>query len=304
MNMSPLISVIIPFKNSLDTLPRLLDSIPDDEDIEIILVENSDIPLDRNELNLGASIKLLNCPSNRYAGGARNIGLDNCHGEWVVFADADDFFSKNAFEVFKDTIARSQAELIYFKVESVFDDTLKPSNRGDMWNSLIDSYLKAEIDETDARLNYVVPWGKLIKKDLIDRHKIRFEEVLASNDTMFSTKCGYFARSFEAIPKSVYVVTTRKGSLANRRDINALKSRYQVTIRRNEFLCSHNLSDRQGSIMRFLFESIKFGPLKFFQFLGTAIKHRQNPFIGYRNWYLTFKFIKKDDKEKSKYLQF
>jgi hypothetical protein len=49
--------------------------------------------------------------------------------------------------------------------------------------------------EINLRLLFSVPWAKLIKKDLIDRHNISFEEILASNDINFSVKTGYYAQT-------------------------------------------------------------------------------------------------------------
>lgn len=300
--MNPIISVIIPQKNSLDTLGRLLGSIPDDERIEVIIVDNSENAITKAQIDSKREYHLLHSSPDRFAGGARNVGLEAARGEWLVFSDADDFFTSNAFDVFFHYVV-SDYDLVYFKVTSVYDDTLELSNRDEMWNGIIDGYMNGTIDETQAKIDYVVPWGKMVRKRLVDEKHIMFDEVVASNDVMFSTKVGFSAKTFTVSNEIVYTVTTRKGSLANRRDLRALESRYKVRMRRNIFLKEQGLSDMQVSVMSFLYDSLKFGIKPFFRFIGLAIKNRQNIFIGYRNWAKTAQFVRKDDKEKKKYLK-
>ena len=76
------ISVIIPHKDSLDCLPRLLNSIQLSETIEIIVVDNSPIPISRDDIKTDRKYKLLYSDPKRYAGGARNVGLEEATGKF------------------------------------------------------------------------------------------------------------------------------------------------------------------------------------------------------------------------------
>lgn len=297
----PTFSIIIPHRNSVDTLIRLLRSIPDDDRIETIVVDNSDSPLRKADLTKDKKFILKHSDPKRFAGGARNEGLTCATGEWLVFADADDFFTPSAFDVFFN-YASSEYDLIYFKVNSVYDDTLKPSNRNKMWCDYIDDYLSGKTDELECRLSYLVPWGKMIRRELVESNNILFDEVIAANDAMFSTRVAYSSRSFSVSTECVYTVTTRKGSLANSRNLEVLQSRYLVTIRRNLFLKEKGLAERQASIMVYLYKSLGFGIKTFSKFLFVAIKNKQNIFRGYRNWLKTLWKISTDDKEKKEYL--
>lgn len=296
------ISVIIPQRNSVDTLKRLFDSIPKANNVEIILVDNSTTPIGKTDVNTDKDFTLLYSEPSRFAGGARNVGLEHARGKWLVFADADDFFTPTAFDVFFSHI-NDDEDLIYFKSDSVYDDTLEPSDRHLMFNGYIDDYLSGRSDEMGCRLDYLVPWGKMIKRELVEKHHIRFDEVLAANDMYFSTLVGYYSEKFAVDERPVYVITTRKASLANRRDLPVIKSRYLVSLRRNEFLKKHGLSDRQGSVMVYIYQAKQFGIKELFWFFKKAIQYKQNIFLGMKNWIGTYRRLQSNAQKNKDYIK-
>lgn len=293
-------SIIIPQKNSLRTLPRLLESIPNRTDIEIIVVDNSEIPIKRSDIRTNRSFLLYHANHNRYAGGARNVGIENANGIWIIFADADDFFTPEAFSAF-DKYIDSDADLVYFKANAIYEESGEPSDRGRFITASVTKYLNGELNEMKARLSNLSPVCKMIKLNFINKYKIRFDEVIAANDTMFSTYSGYYAERFYVEDQFVYTITTSKGTLLFRRDVPAMRSRYLVTLERNKFLKEHHLSNEQGSVMRYLLFSAKCGVKTFWDFLLLSIKYRQNIFIGYLNWINTF-FYYQTQKKKNKSL--
>lgn len=296
-----LFSIVIPHYNSLDSLPRLLNSIPERDDIEVIVVDNSVNKITASDVQSSRPFTLLYSSNSRRAGGARNVGLEAAMGEWLIFADSDDFFEKDAFTIL-DEYVDSEYDLIYFGCNSVYDDTLMPSERHLMFQAIVDNYLSGKENEIKTRLYHVVPWAKMVRRSLIDKHNIRFDEVIAANDIFFSTMVAFYAKAFHADARPIYVVTTRKGSLANRWNYNILKSRYVVGLRRNKFLKQHGLSKYQVSVMVYLQKALKMNISTFVEFLKLAIEYRQNIFVGVDNWLKTKKKIDKSDKANSKYI--
>ena len=89
-------SIIIPHRDSVQYLPKLFSSIPDSDGIEIIIVDNSPEPISKDSIGVDREFQLLYSSPSRGAGGARNVGVENAHGKWLLFLDADDYFAEGA----------------------------------------------------------------------------------------------------------------------------------------------------------------------------------------------------------------
>jgi len=295
------ISLIIPHRDSIETLRRLINSLDKNDRIEIIIVDNSINPIKLKDLNTDKYIKLIYSEYEKGAGGARNKGLEIAVGKWIIFADADDFFPPNTVQLFFSLI-NSESDLIYFKMDSVYSDSLEKANRGQYYSQLVDNYLAGNIDTYKLRLCFGSPCSKMIRHSLIDKYNIKFDEVIASNDAYFSMLVGYYAKKISAIPVSTYIATVKKGSITNKRGIEFLKSRYKVVLRMNKFLRKHRLSSYQSSVMFYLYSAFKIGIYELFNFLSLAIKYHQNIFIGFSRWYRSFMKFQKKERNNSNYI--
>ena len=90
-------SIIIPCYNEEKYIKRCLNSIFEQtlnrQNYEVIVIDDGSSDSSTN-IAKEYDIKLLN--SNRLgAGGARNVGIDNAKGEYIILLDADDYLYKN-----------------------------------------------------------------------------------------------------------------------------------------------------------------------------------------------------------------
>ena len=97
LKMKPLLSIIIPFYNCGPVIERCINSI-DYSNAEIIIVNDgsrvSDVKLLNQAIdNSNKNIRLIN-KENGGVSSARNIGLQNATGKYIVFIDADDYLDK------------------------------------------------------------------------------------------------------------------------------------------------------------------------------------------------------------------
>lgn len=236
-------TIIIPHKNIPQLLQRCLDSIPERDDIQIIIVDdNSDAS--KVDFNHFPGIERKNVEvyftkEGKGAGYARNVGLKHVQGKWVLFADSDDFFVED-FNNILDKYCTADADIIYFNTIGVYsEDIHKKANR-----NKDDLFLQYERDRNIDifRYSYTEPWGKIIKAILIQENELEFEETKVANDYMFSVQTGCLAKQIIAINHPLYIVTLRKDSLSYRDidTIEKLQTRIEVTARVQVYLEKHH----------------------------------------------------------------
>lgn len=205
-------SIIIPHYNCPELLMRLLHSIPIRNDVQVIVVDDHSLGGDQYETRFPE----LSRPFLEYkradrhggAGFARNIGMTFAKGKWIVFADADDLFTPNAFEVF-DKHLDSEEDIIYYRTRQVLCDDL--SVRSTRLPVLDELFLNK--NEQEFRLRHIFPWGKMIRTEFVKDNGFTFEEVMFGNDLVFGIKTGCSAGKIQICPDTVYYLTKREGSL-------------------------------------------------------------------------------------------
>lgn len=235
-------TIIIPHKNIPNLLQRCLDSIPRRDDLQIIIIDdNSDSKVVNFQEFPGLNEKQVDVIFDKTglgAGHARNRGLNIARGKWILFADCDDYFSVK-LDAFLNKYAEAKCDVIYFPNDTVDCETLKPLNLDLKVQTLLPLCEKKKNYDPLRYLSHN-PWCKMVRRDLIERNKIRFQEVKASNDVWYSTMVGYYAKQIGVSDIHVYVRTVRQGSLQYSLNAESLLARIQVGYKVNRFLKSIN----------------------------------------------------------------
>lgn len=251
-------------------------SIPKRNDLEIIVVDDRSTDKKNIEKILDRCVFITNTSSKKSAGVCRNIGMKKAKGDWILFADSDDLFIDNAFDIF-DLYKNYKEDIIFFKPTSTNKGTGKLSDRHIPLCDLVNDFILC--GDESIRYKSVVPWSKLIRKEFLEKHNVSFDEVIASNDVMFSLKSGFYANKVLAVDKVVYNVVRREGSLTSNRSIPVVQSRLLVTLVRNDFLYRHGLKQYQLSLFSIIAlyrEVLTFDILK--ELLISLVKGEQRIF--------------------------
>ena len=289
-------SIIIPHKNNLVKLLAALKSIPVRKDIEVIIVDNSEsrITYQKIQDNKQHDLKLLFSDKNKGAGHARNIGLNIAIGKWILFLDSDDNFEKKAFFVF-DQYKDSEYDLIYFKSNSGFENSNKKSNRHIFYSKLVSDFLQNKKNSLDnLKYKYSPPWGKLIRHELIKEYNLRFDEVPASNDVMFSAKLGHFAKKIAADKSEVYYITETNNSLTKTITSINSRSRFIVAIEYYKYMVTLNKTSFRPYLFSQVIKSTRFGFNELMWYVSYSLKKRVNIFLGLKRLpYILCKLIYK-----------
>ncbi|MFT4644255.1 MAG: glycosyltransferase involved in cell wall biosynthesis [Planctomycetota bacterium] len=274
-------SIIIPHKNSFKSLLRLCNSISASNDIQIIIIDDcSDFDIvnaiKNNKFN--NNVEIIFCDISKGAGGARNIGLNNAKGKWLLFADADDYFTDN-FENLLKKYLDSSSDIIYFNTDSQ-DENGVQTYRHLRYSRLVHDFLNDSIKENSLKYYFTPPWAKMINRDLIIKNNIKFDEVVASNDVMFSMKMAFFAKNIEACKYVLYMITLSRGSVTQIISKAHFNSKFRTALNANKFLCSIGMKKYQQSILYFLGKSYKFGFVYLMNVILSLLRNKSNIFIG------------------------
>ncbi len=212
-------SFIIPHKNCPDLLKRCLDSIPEREDIQIIVVDDNSDPEKKPVVDRkGVEIIYLTKEQSKGAGKARNAGLEKAVGKWLLFPDADDFYEKGYLDEL-DKFIESSYDIVFFDVYCGID--LKT---GDCWKNEYSDYLKRFVEEpTSVYLAKSVKharteaWHQMYSHEFIKKQGVLFHELPSCNDAWFTQYAAVNTSNIAGINKNLYYWVRNPKSLTNSR---------------------------------------------------------------------------------------
>jgi len=237
------LSIIIPHHNQPDLLKILLDSIGQDDQTQIIVIDDhSTLHLD--ELNAlkqdpqYQSVLFLESPEGqRGPGCARNLGIDQATGTHLMFCDSDDYLETGWRSILEPYLNGTQ-DLVYFTPVSRILGTTENAHRVDKYIKLIDDHLKAPSQKTEDALRYTfyINPSKLIRRSMVEEYQIRFDELMVSEDVMFATRTGHHAKTITVSPKVIYCATRSPHSLTMTQTKATYDTRFGVLLRQHDYV--------------------------------------------------------------------
>ena len=197
---TPLISIIVPVYNAEAYLNRCIDSILEQsiQDFEVILVndgsKDSSEAICKEYASQDNRIRVFSKP-NGGVSSARNLGLDNASGEYIMFVDADDWLDKDAIERCYPYLP--EYDMVKFGAKNHWGD-------GTISNLPVENTTTLqEVQSTAvARNTIVAPWGMLIRKSFFDEHSIRFDSNLVlGEDWLVYGQLVFYIKTFKFLPE-------------------------------------------------------------------------------------------------------
>ena len=192
MNEKILMSYIIPAYNAADTLERAVESITHTcnmEKCEILIVENGSTDYTNSvALKLiqkyGENVKLIH--SKKGVSIARNEGLKNAGGEWIVFVDADDYIVSKSKKYIYEDILNAKADLYVYSYE-IGNRANYINNKEEKTYYFNDSAEKMKLEMIANPTKFMQVWGKIFRKSIIYENRIGFNtKMQLSEDSDFT----------------------------------------------------------------------------------------------------------------------
>nr|QIM10666.1 hypothetical protein PlAlph_5580 [uncultured Alphaproteobacteria bacterium] len=189
----PKISVIVPVYNVESYLREALDSLVGQslKDIEIICVNDGSTDNSLQILHEYAAkddrLKIIDKP-NAGVSAARNDGMAAATGEYITFADGDDWLKSTAYEEIYKQLGDNRPDMVIFGYyESVEGDVSEAA-----WNNILRKdwgNSGIPLDVQILRLGNTV-WNHFYRLDFIRKHGLEFPVGVAiAEDGLFNIQC-------------------------------------------------------------------------------------------------------------------
>ncbi len=277
--MKPLISVIVPIYNVEKYIDICLRSIVCQtyENLEIILIDDGSNDGCEKKCedwkNKDFRIKAIH-KKNAGLGFARNTGIQNSHGKYVVFIDSDDYVEENMIEKLYSSLVENHADTVYCGVKRLFQN-----GRTEIQNAIysqqevfegsqiVDKILLRMLgnvpEKDDGTYFFASVWHGIYSMDIIREYNIEFpsERIFMSEDISFHVDYLNHCKKVVCIPDACYYYRINRNSLSLRYDANRFERIKQMHVMLYEKLLSYIDEERFRVIENGYFLSLCRGEL-------------------------------------------
>jgi glycosyltransferase involved in cell wall biosynthesis len=172
------ISIVIPTYNRPEFLPRMLDSVlaQSFRNFEIILINNGSTDNQTDEICLSyklrdTRVRLLSIMDNQGPAGARNLGISNAKGKYIIHLDDDDYCEPDHLALLYQLITEHEADVAISGCVDEMDGKILSKHEYEgvfVWDkqNAVSEFLKRE-------KFHAAPATKLYRRDLFDHVKYR-----------------------------------------------------------------------------------------------------------------------------------
>ena len=209
------LSIIIPAYNAEAYLPQCLDSIlaQKHQGCEVIVVDDGSTDGTAALLERYPDVKVVH-QENHGMSTARNRGLDEARGEYILFVDSDDLLTDGALATLvaefggEDIIAFNARKLHDATGEQTYRPTIREPETTDGWTYFCRHRLEA------MDIHFVCIWQRAYRRQFLIDNNLRFADGLRrAEDDLFTTQAMLRAKSVRTITDCLYTYRVRQGSI-------------------------------------------------------------------------------------------
>lgn len=212
------VSIIVPIYNAEKYLDRCIGSVLNQtyQRIELILV--NDGSKDRSaEICIAWMHRdervIYYYQENAGVSAARNKGLEYARGEYIFFADADDYLNSNCIQHMITAHERYAADIVVSNAIDIYDDDRIESRNLGLENILL-KHDEAIYHFLREDIFTAVCWGRLYKKNCIE--SIRFDTTMRiAEDSQFFFEAILNSKIICVIPERLYFYCIHQGSVVH-----------------------------------------------------------------------------------------
>ena len=230
----PLISIIVPVYNAALTLTKCVNSLTSQtfRNIEVLLINNGSTDdswsMCLESASKDSRVKAID-HSEKGVSSARNRGILESAGEYVMFVDADDWVDDNVCELFVNENRLHNYDLFCFSAQYhkenrslksfLFAENVQLLSENQKEELQIKVFApKAPYFKYKTNTRYVGSvWGKIYKREILLKNNLRFAtETIISEDVLFNTLALDFFDRIGYTKDCFYHYVQRTNSAQNR----------------------------------------------------------------------------------------
>lgn len=216
-------SVIIPAYNAEKTIERCVDSLlqTSQDNIELILI--NDGSTDHTEeicmiyAKKNKNIRFFS-KNNGGVSSARNVGLENAKGKYIIFVDSDDFVKNEYFDVMDEAV-RNEPDFVLLG-RCIFDGQHYSQYLTEVQDqeTLIEQETTKILCRALQHQQLNSPCYKIFKREIIENNKIRFDERLPiGEDKVFVVQYIMHIITSNIVNRPVYIISTENEDSLSRK---------------------------------------------------------------------------------------
>lgn len=215
-------SVIIPVYNVKDYLEKCVASVlaQHTDDYEIILVDDGSTDgsgelCDEIAARTPERVRVIHKP-NGGLGDARNVGLENARGDYLVFLDSDDYIDETMLMELSEQADTFHADIITFG--------FRVDKNGDTSQAVIDTLPEGKIftlnDTPELLLALPNAWNRIYTRELFLKTGIRYPGRVWYEDIRTTTKLFAKANSVVSVHRPYYYYVVRENSITRNTNVS------------------------------------------------------------------------------------
>ena len=214
------ISFIIPVYNAEKYVQRCVLSIFDQDfsqgTFEVIVIDDGSTDnslLLTKQLAQEYSNILVISKENGGAASARNVGIEQASGEYLVFIDADDYFRSHSMRALVDTGKSNDLDILYYRLAIHYEDETTPDTLGGDYNGMPINNIMSGVECYKRGFQASSMCGCMVKREILFANNLRFTNRRFGEDSLLSYCITAYANRVMFLNDAPYVYFKNQGSV-------------------------------------------------------------------------------------------